>query len=98
MALRWIAPDFGGPEVLTLVETAVRPPGPGEVTIDVRAAGVNPADYKHIAAPRGPAQALPLPIGYEVAGVLGAVGPDTEIASGGGTAGDAVVAFRISGG
>ncbi|MEU7875301.1 NADP-dependent oxidoreductase [Dactylosporangium sp. NPDC049140] len=98
MALRWIAPDFGGPEVLTLVETAVRPPGPGEVTIDVRAAGVNPADYKHIAAPRGAAQELPLPIGYEVAGVLSAVGPDTEIASGGGTAGDPVVAFRIAGG
>ncbi|MGI5241953.1 quinone oxidoreductase family protein [Dactylosporangium sp. CA-139066] len=98
MALRWIAPDFGGPEVLTLVETEVRPPGPGEVTIDVRAAGVNPADYKHIAAARGDEVELPLPIGYEVAGVLSALGSGTEIASGGGAAGDAVVAFRISGG
>ncbi|WP_433088992.1 quinone oxidoreductase family protein [Dactylosporangium sp. CA-052675] len=98
MALRWIAPDFGGPEVLTLVETDVRPPRAGEVTIDVRAAGVNPADYKHIAADRGADRELPLPIGYEVAGVLSAIGPETEIASGGGAPGDAVVAFRISGG
>nr|BFE57897.1 NADP-dependent oxidoreductase [Dactylosporangium thailandense] len=98
MALRWIAPDYGGPEVLTLVETDVRPPRAGEVTIDVRAAGVNPADYKHIAADRGAGRELPLPIGYEVAGVLSAIGPDTEIASGGGAPGDAVVAFRINGG
>ncbi|GAA4254426.1 quinone oxidoreductase family protein [Dactylosporangium darangshiense] len=98
MAVRWIAPRFGGPEVLTLVNTDVPPPGPGEVTIDVRAAGVNPADYKHIAASRGTDRELPLPIGYEVAGVLSAIGPGTEIASGGGAAGDPVVAFRISGG
>ncbi|GAA3233419.1 NADP-dependent oxidoreductase [Dactylosporangium siamense] len=98
MAVRWIAPTFGGPEVLTLVETEVPPPAEGEVTIDVRAAGVNPADYKHLAAGRGPDRPLPLLIGYEVAGVLSAVGPGTEIASGGGASGDPVVAFRISGG
>jgi NADPH2:quinone reductase len=98
MAVQWIAPRFGGPEVLTLVETEVPPPGPGEVTIDVRAAGVNPADYKHIAGGHGPDRALPLPIGYEVAGVIGAIGPGTAIASGAGAVGDAVVAFRIRGG
>jgi NADPH:quinone reductase-like Zn-dependent oxidoreductase len=98
MAVRWIAPQFGGPEVLKLVESEVAEPGPGEVTIDVRAAGVNPADYKHIAAARGPDRELPLPIGYEAAGVLAALGPGTEIASGGGAVGDPVVAFRISGG
>ncbi|MFI5915123.1 NADP-dependent oxidoreductase [Dactylosporangium sp. NPDC051541] len=93
MALQWVAPTFGGPEVLTLVETEVRPPAAGEVTIDVRAAGVNPADYKHISAARGTDRALPLKIGYEVAGVISAVGPDTDRA-----VGEAVVAFRISGG
>ncbi|GAB3834215.1 NADP-dependent oxidoreductase [Dactylosporangium cerinum] len=98
MAVQWIAPKFGGPEALTLVEADVPPPAAGEVTIDVRAAGVNPADYKHLAAERGPDRPLPLLIGYEVAGVLSAVGPGTEIASGGGTVGDPVVAFRISGG
>jgi NADPH:quinone reductase-like Zn-dependent oxidoreductase len=29
-----------------VVEAEVPPPGPGEVTIEVRAAGVNPIDYK----------------------------------------------------
>jgi NADPH:quinone reductase-like Zn-dependent oxidoreductase len=98
MAVKWIAPEFGGPEVLTLVETEVRSPAAGEVTIDVRAAGVNPADYKHLAAARGSDRSLPLSIGYEVAGVISAIGPDTTIGSGGGLVGDAVVAFRISGG
>jgi NADPH:quinone reductase len=98
MAMQWIAPRFGGPEVLTLVDAEVPAPGPGEVTIDVRAAGVNPADWKHLAAERGPDRPLPIKIGYEVAGVLSALGPGTQIASGGGALGDAVVAFRISGG
>lgn len=98
MAIAWIAPQFGGPEVLTLVETDVPPPGPGEVTIDVRAAGVNPADAKHLAAARGPDRPLPLRVGYEISGVLSAVGPGTTIASGGGAPGDPVVAFRVSGG
>lgn len=47
-ARQWIATDFGGPEVLRLNEVDVPPPGPGEVTIAVRAAGMNPADYKHL--------------------------------------------------
>jgi NADPH:quinone reductase-like Zn-dependent oxidoreductase len=37
---------LGGPEVLHLVETEVPEPGPGEVLVRVRAAGVNPADWK----------------------------------------------------
>lgn len=53
--------------MLTLVDTEVPPPGAGEVTIDVRAAGVNPADHKNLAAGRGPDRPLPLPIGFEVA-------------------------------
>src|SRR5690349_22005779 len=34
----------GGPEVLAVVERDVRPPGPGEIRIAVRAAAVNPTD------------------------------------------------------
>src|SRR5690242_4559545 len=37
-------------------------------------------------------------VGYEIAGVLTAVGPGTEIASGGGAVGDEVLAFRVLGG
>ncbi len=72
-------------------------PGPGQVRIDGRAVGMNPADAKHI-APGQDRKLLPLSIGYEVAGVVTALGPDTELASGGGTAGDEVVASQITGG
>jgi NADPH:quinone reductase len=71
-------------------------PGQGEVTIEVKAAGMNPADYKYIA--RGEPDRLPIAIGYEVSGVISAMGPNTQIASGGGTVGEEVIAFRISGG
>jgi NADPH2:quinone reductase len=97
MALRWVAQQLGGPDTWELVEHDVPAPGPGEVTIAVRAAGINPADVKHVAVGTD-ASRLPLAIGYEVAGVLSAIGPDTEIASGGGTVGDEVLAFRINGG
>lgn len=97
MARRWVATRWGGLDGWEFQEVELPQPGPGEVTIRVTAAGVNPADYKHVSAPR-PGLELPAPIGYEVAGVLSAIGPDTEIASGGGAVGDAVVAFRIAGG
>ena len=96
-ARQWRATRWGGPETWEFAEVEVPEPRQGEVTIEVRAAGVNPADYKHVSAPREGLE-LPVPIGYEVAGVIAAIGPDTEIASGGGAVGDAVVAFRIQGG
>jgi NADPH:quinone reductase len=95
-ARRWVAVDFGGPEVLRCVDVDVAEPGPGQVTIGVRASGMNPADAKHI-APGQDRSLLPLPIGYEVAGVVTALGPDAALASGGGAAGDEVVA-QVSGG
>ncbi len=97
MATQWVATDFGGPEVLKQRTVELDPPRRGEATIEVRAAGMNPADYKHI----GPGQdrnLLPLTLGYEVAGIVSALGPDTGLASGGGTVGDEVVAFQILGG
>jgi NADPH:quinone reductase len=96
-ARKWVAVDFGGPEVLRNVEVDVPDPERGHVTIAVRAVGMNPADAKHI----GPGQdrkLLPLSIGYEVAGVVTALGPGTELASGGGAAGDEVVASMVEGG
>jgi NADPH:quinone reductase len=97
MAKKWQAARFGGPDVLELVDVDVPPPRSGEVVVDVRAAGMNPADYKHIASGQNP-RLLPLSLGFEVAGVISAVGRQTEIASGGGVAGDEVVAAQISGG
>lgn len=99
MARKWVAPDFGGPEVLKQIEVAVPAPKAGEVTIEVHASGMNPADYKGFAPnPTRDRSVLPLSVGFEVAGVITALGPDTQIASGGGKVGDEVLAFRISGG
>lgn len=91
MALHWIATRPGDLSVFEFEEHDVPPPQDGEVTIAVRAAGMNPADAKHAA--RGTSADFPKPIGYEVAGVVSAVGPDTPFA-----VGDEVLAFRISGG
>jgi NADPH2:quinone reductase len=96
MARQWRANRPGGLDVFELVDVEVPAPGPGEVTIRVVAAGMNPADTKHVAA--GKPADFPRPVGYEVAGELTALGPDTEIAGGGGAVGDEVLAFRVRGG
>jgi NADPH:quinone reductase len=88
---RWVAADFGGPEVLRRVEVDVPDPKHGQVRIDVRASGVNPADAKHI-APGQNRSLLPLAIGFEVSGVVSAAGRGTDFA-----VGDDVVA-RAGGG
>jgi NADPH2:quinone reductase len=97
-ATQIIAPRYGGPDVLQAVEVEVPQAGPGQVTIAVRAVGVNPTDYKGFSGrmSNDPA-ALPIRPGYEVAGVVTALGADTALASGGGAIGDEVVAFRIPG-
>ena len=96
MAQHWIATRPGDLSVFSFEQYDVAAPDAGEVTITVRAAGMNPADAKHVA--RGRADDFPRPIGYEVAGVVHAVGPDTEIGSGTVSVGDEVLAFRIAGG
>ncbi len=54
------------------------------------------ADLKHVL--RADAAKVPLAIGYEVPGTIAALGPDTSIASGAGSVGDPVIAFRVRGG
>jgi NADPH:quinone reductase len=95
MAHRWIATRPGGLDVFAFEEHDVPAPRAGEVTISVRAAGMNPADAKHVATGTGD---FPRAIGYEVAGVVSAIGPGTGIGSGPVAVGDEVLAFRISGG
>jgi NADPH:quinone reductase len=97
MTRRWVANGLGGPEVLEEVPVDLPDPATGEVKLEVKAAGMNPADYKHFAAGQDP-QLLPLSVGYEVSGVIAAIGDDTAIASGGGSIGDEVVAFQVSDG
>lgn len=74
----------------------MQPPGSGEITVRVHAAGMNPADYKHVAAASG--KSLPVPIGYEISGEIIAIGPNTVIGSGPVRIGDEVIAFRVRGG
>lgn len=68
------AHSFGGPEVLQLDDVDHPVPGPGEVVIDIKAAGVNPADTYM----RGGAYAivpdLPYTPGGDASGVISAVG------------------------
>lgn len=97
MAQHWIATDFGGFDVFEFVDGDVAPPRTGEVTIEIRAVGMNPADYKHIAGATD-RSILPVSIGYEAAGVITDVGDETEIASGAGAVGDEVIVFRMQGG
>jgi len=98
MAQHWIATAWGSPDdAWRLVEYAPAAPAQGEITVRVRAAGMNPADRKHVAVARAGAE-LPVPIGYEISGEIVAIGEDTIIGSGPAAIGDEVIAFRIGGG
>ncbi|WP_017543316.1 NADP-dependent oxidoreductase [Nocardiopsis prasina] len=72
--MRAISQDnHGGPEVLQEVRVPTPSPGPGEILVSVRAAGVNPTDWKHRAA-AGFVNRLPLVLGWDVSGVVESVG------------------------
>jgi NADPH:quinone reductase len=93
-----VAVAYGGPEVLRLVEQDVGDPGPGEALLEVRAAGVNPVDWKRYSGALGREEsALPMRLGMEASGVLAAVGPDAVWPAGALAAGDEVIAYRIVG-
>jgi NADPH:quinone reductase-like Zn-dependent oxidoreductase len=64
--------QFGGPEVLEIVELPDPHPGPGQVRIAVRAAGVNPSDWKKRKGLMD--QELPQTLGHEAAGVVDELG------------------------
>src|SRR5690606_2807702 len=69
----------GGPEVLELRDVPRPHPGPGELLVRVRAAGINRADLSQIAgrypAPDGWPQDIP---GLEFAGTIEEVGADVR--------------------
>ena len=67
--------SYGGPEVLEMVEVPEPVPGAGEVRIAVKAAGLNPVDWKIFSGMMGDdASALPRGVGRDYAGVVDAVG------------------------
>jgi NADPH:quinone reductase-like Zn-dependent oxidoreductase len=69
----------GGPEVLAEVELPRPEPGPVEVLVRVHAAGVNPTDWKSRARGETRGGSAPYIPGYDVSGVVEAVGPGVTI-------------------
>lgn len=84
----------GGAEVLKVRQTAAPSPGPGELQIAVRAAGVNFADILARQGIYPPAPPMPCIVGYEVSGTVSAVGAGVDS----GWIGKAVVAMPHFGG
>ena len=64
----------GGPEVLQVVELPIEPPGPGQLRVRVRAAGVGSTDLIMLTGSYLYAPKIPFVPGYEVAGVVDAIG------------------------
>jgi NADPH:quinone reductase-like Zn-dependent oxidoreductase len=67
--------EFGGPEVLTIENVEVLPPGPGEIAVAIKALGLNRAESVfrsgfYVETPQFPAR-----LGFEGAGVVTAIGP-----------------------
>jgi NADPH:quinone reductase-like Zn-dependent oxidoreductase len=72
---------FGGPEVLEIVDLPAPHPGPGEVRIAVRAAGVGLSDWKKRKGLMD--EELPQTLGYEAAGIVDELGEGvTDVAIG----------------
>ncbi|MFB7619739.1 NADP-dependent oxidoreductase [Kitasatospora sp. NPDC056181] len=69
---------LGGTDVLREVEIDRPVPGPSEVLIRVHAAGMNPTDWKHRRF-TGFLGRLPQVLGWDVSGVVEAVGPGVTI-------------------
>lgn len=72
--------EFGGPEVLHLVEAEEPHAGPGRIRIAVRAAGVNPVDWRIREGQVLGAHPVTLPagVGLDAAGVVDEVGEGVE--------------------
>ncbi|GCF09823.1 quinone oxidoreductase family protein [Dictyobacter arantiisoli] len=89
-----VIPRFGGPEVLEVREVPVPQPKAGEVLIEVAYAGVNYSDLMGRSRGGTYARELPYTPGYEVAGVIQALGEGVE----GLQIGQRVAAMSIFGG
>jgi synaptic vesicle membrane protein VAT-1 len=68
----------GGPDALEVRDAADPEPGPGQVRIRVHAAGLNFAEVMAAQGLYPDAPKPPCVVGYEVAGVVDALGADTE--------------------
>ena len=92
-----IGRDYGDLDQLDVIDADLAGPGPGEVLVSVRAAGVNPADLKKLAGQFGRSDARPIPMGMEMAGVVTAATPGAAGPAGPIEVGDEVLATGVSG-
>lgn len=88
------ASKFGGPEVLTIIETETPKPGEGMLLVEVQAAGVNYADVLARSGHYPAIAKAPFALGFEVAGIVREAGKGVE----GFKAGDSVAALTLTGG
>ena len=73
-----IQDELGGPEVLHEASVEIPTPGIGQVLVRVRAAGVNPADFMN--RQTGVFSGTPpFTLGWDVAGIVAAVGPGVTL-------------------
>ena len=95
MAHAIVYSEYGGPEVLSLIDIDPPAPGEGQLAVRIEAAGVNPIDAKLRSGMRGGSAPFTKPrrAGGDGAGVVTAVGPDVD----GFRVGDEVVLFGASG-
>ena len=87
--------EFGGPDVVHVVDLPTPEPGPGEVRIRVHAVAVNPTDATFRAGGRASQLAdrtPPYDPGVDVSGVIDELGPDTDVRL---AVGDRVIALVI---
>src|SRR5258708_1666543 len=83
--------QYGGAEVLSVVDVPRPEPGPGQVLVQVKAAGINPGEAKirqGLLHSRWPA-AFPSGQGSDLAGIVAGTGPGVT----GFSAGDEVIGF-----
>lgn len=66
--------EFGGPEVMRLEEVPELKPGPGQLVVTVKAAGVNPVDAYIRSGQYAKSPALPYTPGMDSAGMVASVG------------------------
>lgn len=98
MARVVIATDFGGPEVLSIIDEQSKEPCPGDVRIQGRAPGINPVNWKRYSGTMGSvAPVCPMRVGFGAAGVVASVGEEAIGPAGPIAAGDEVIAYRVDG-
>jgi NADPH2:quinone reductase len=69
-----VVPEFGGPEILKPQEMPEPTPGEHDLLIEVHACGLNPIDFKVRRGALAKGRPMPIILGFDVSGVVRAMG------------------------